>query len=217
MKLGLSADEVLTTTRSVRKRLDLERPVEREVIEECLDIALQAPTGSNTQGWQWVFVTDPDKKKVIADYYGANFDIYTNRPGQPEYADDDPRTSQRPRVMDSAGYLREVFHEVPVLLIPCISGAGRLDTDTPTFGQASAWGSILPAVWSFMLALRERGLGSAWTTLHLPNEKEVAELLGIPYDTVTQAGLFPIAYTKGTDFKLAERLPASAVSHWDTW
>lgn len=218
MKLGLTADEVLTTTRSVRKRLDLERPVEREVIEECLDIALQAPSGSNTQGWQWMFVTDPEKKKIIADYYGANFDLYTNRPGQPEYAADDPRTTQRPRVMDSAGYLRQVFHEVPVMMIPCItSGQGRLDTGTPTMGQASSWGSLLPAVWSFMLALRERGLGSAWTTLHLPNEKEVAELLGIPYDTVTQGGLFPIAYTKGTDFKLAKRLPAAELSHWDAW
>ncbi len=217
MNLGLSADEVLTTTRSVRKRLDLERPVEREVIEECLDIALQAPTGSNTQGWQWMFVTDPDKKKAIADYYGKNYDLYTDRPNHPTYGDDDPRTSQRPKIMDSSRYLREVFHEVPVMLIPCIQGAGRLDTGTPTFGQASAWGSILPAVWSLMLALRERGLGSAWTTLHLPNEKEVAELLGIPYDTVTQAGLFPIAYTKGTDFKVAQRLPAAELSHWDTW
>ena len=217
MKLGLSADEVLTTTRSVRKRLDFDRPVEREVIEECLEIALQAPTGSNTQGWQFVFVTDPEKKKIIADYYGANFDKYTNRPDAPVYADDAPRTAQRPGIMDSAGYLRQRFHEVPVMMIPCITGAGRLDTGTPTFGQASAWGSILPAVWSFMLALRERGLGSAWTTLHLTNEREVADLLGIPFDTVTQAGLFPIAYTKGTDFKLAERLPLETVTHWDTW
>lgn len=217
MNLGLSADEVLTTTRSVRKRLDLDRPVEREVIEECLDIALQAPTGSNTQGWQWMFVTDPDKKKAIADYYGKNYDLYTDRPNQPTYGDDDPRTAQRPKIMDSSRYLREIFHRVPVMLIPCIQGAGRLDTGTPTFGQASAWGSILPAVWSLMLALRERGLGSAWTTLHLPNEKEVAELLGIPYDTVTQAGLFPIAYTQGTDFKVAKRLPAAELSHWDTW
>ena len=191
MRLGLDADGVLTTTRSVRKRLDLEKRVEREVIEECLDIALQAPTGSNTQGWQWVFVTDPEKN--------------------------DLRTSQRPKIMDSSRYLREIFHEVPVMMIPCIQGAGRLDTGVPTFGQASAWGSLLPAVWSFMLALRERGLGSAWTTLHLPNEREVAELLGIPYDTVTQGGLFPIAYTKGTDFKLAKRLPGSSVSHWDEW
>ena len=180
MRLGLDADGVLTTTRSVRKRLDLEKPVEREVVEECLDIALQAPTGSNTQGWQWVFITDPEKKKVIADFYGANYDAYTNRPDQPSYGDDDPRTSQRPKIMDSSRYLREIFHEVPVMMIPCIQGAGRLDTGVPTFGQASAWGSLLPAVWSFMLALRERGLGSAWTTLQhrvpkrrppLPNNK----------------------------------------------
>ena len=217
MKLGLDADGVLTTTRSVRKRLDLEKPVEREVIEECLEIALQAPTGSNTQGWQWIFITDPEKKKVIADFYGANYDMYTNRPDQPNYGVDDLRTSQRPKIMDSSRYLREDFHEDPVMMIPCIQGAGRLDTGVPTFGQASAWGSLLPAVWSFMLALRERGLGSAWTTLHLPNEKDVAELLGIPYDTVTQGGLFPIAYTKGTEFKLAKRLPASSVSHWDEW
>ena len=217
-RLNLTADEVLTTTRSVRKRLDFDRPVEREVIDECLDIALQAPTGSNSQGWQWVFVTDAEKKKVIADYYVANFDLYTNRAEQPVYAEGDPRTAQRPRVLDSATYLREHFHKAPVMMIPCIvSGSGRLDTGTPTFGQAGAWGSILPAVWSFMLALRERGLGSAWTTLHFPNEREVAELLGIPYDTVTQAGLFPIAYTKGTDFKLAKRLPGSELSHWDSW
>ena len=217
MKLGLDADGVLTTTRSVRKRLDLDRPVEREIVEECLDIALQAPTGSNTQGWQWVFVTDPDKKKAIADFYGANYDAYTERPGQPTYSDDDPRTRQRPKIMDSSRYLREIFHRVPIMMIPCIQGAGRLDSGTPTFGQASAWGSLLPAVWSFMLALRERGLGSAWTTLHLPNEREVADLLGIPFDTVTQGGLFPIAYTVGTDFKLAKRLPGSSLSHWDEW
>ena len=143
--------------------------------------------------------------------------MYTNRPDQPNYGVDDLRTSQRTKIMDSSRYLREIFHEVPVMMIPCIQGAGRLDTGVPTFGQASAWGALLPAVWSFMLALRERGLGSAWTTLHLPNEKDVAELLGIPYDTVTQGGLFPIAYTKGTDFKLAKRLPASSVSHWDEW
>ncbi|HJM28244.1 MAG: nitroreductase family protein [Acidimicrobiales bacterium] len=217
MKLGLDADGVLTTTRSVRKRLDLDRPVEKEVIEECLDIALQAPTGSNTQGWQWVFITDPDKKKAIADFYGTNYDAYTNQPNQPNYGDDDPRTSQRPKIMDSSKYLREIFHRVPVMMIPCLQGEGRLDTGTPTFVQASAWGSLLPAVWSFMLALRERGLGSAWTTLHLPNEREVADLLGIPFDTVTQGGLFPIAYTIGTEFKLAKRLPGSSLSHWDHW
>ena len=212
MKLNLTADEVLTTTRSVRKRLDLTRPVEREVVLECLDIALQAPTGSNSQGWSWMFVEDPEKKRAIADFYGKNFDAYTAQAR--EWPEGDLRAEQVGRVRDSATYLREHFHEVPVLLIPLI--AGRLD-NASVFVGASQWGSLLPAVWSFMLALRERGLGSAWTTLHLPNEREVAELLGIPFDRYTQAGLFPIAYTLGTDFKQAKRLDTSGLVHWDTW
>ena len=212
MNLNLSADEVLTTTRSVRKRLDLQRPVERSVITECLQIALQAPTGSNAQGWQWMFVEDAAKKKAIADFYGTNFDAYTLQSRQ--WPEGDLRATQRDRVRGSAEYLREHFHEVPVLLIPLIEG--RLD-GASAFQGASAWGSILPAVWSFMLALRERGLGSAWTTLHLPNEREVAELLGIPYDRYTQAGLFPIAYTIGTDFKPATRLDLGPLVHWDSW
>jgi len=212
MNLNLSADEVLTTTRAVRKRLDLERPVEREVLLECLQVALQAPTGSNAQGWQWVFVEDPAKKKAIADFYGSNFDKYVG--AEPvTYAEDDPRFSQRPRVTDSAVYLREHFHEVPVMLIPLLEGRPGRGTGT----QAGFWGSILPAVWSYMLALRARGLGSAWTTLHLSYENEVAELLGIPADRYSQAGLFPIAYTKGTDFKEAGRLPVDSLVHFDTW
>jgi nitroreductase len=212
MNLNLSADEVLTTTRAVRKRLDLERPVEREVLLECLDLALQAPTGSNAQGWQWMFVTDPAKKKAIADYYGANFDKYINLEGV-QYGDDDLRTGQRDGVRSSATYLREHFHEVPVMLIPLLEGRPGRSGGT----QAGFWGSILPAVWSFQLALRSRGLGSAWTTLHLSYEAEVAELLGIPPDRYSQAGLFPIAYTKGTDFQPAKRLPAEQFAHFDTW
>ena len=212
MKLNLTADEVLTTTRSVRKRLDLQRPVERRVITECLEIALQAPTGSNAQGWQWMFVEDAAKKKAIADFYGANYDAYTAQ--SRTWPEGDLRATQRDRVRSSSGYLREHFHEVPVLLIPLHEG--RLD-GVSAFQGASAWGSILPAVWSFMLALRERGLGSAWTTLHLPNEREVAELLGIPYERYTQAGLFPIAYTLGTDFKPATRLDLDPLVHWDSW
>ena len=212
MKLNLSADDVLTTTRSVRKRLDLQRPVEREVILECLDVALQAPTGSNSQGWQWMFVTDPAKKAAIAEFYGKNFDAYTAQ--SRTWPEGDLRAVQRDRVRDSATYLREHFHEVPVLLIPLIEG--RLD-GVSAFQGASAWGSILPAVWSFMLALRERGLGSAWTTLHLPDEREVAELLGIPFESYTQAGLFPVAYTIGTDFKAAKRLDTADLVHWDSW
>jgi nitroreductase len=212
MNLNLSFDEVLTTTRAVRKRLDLERPVEREVLLECLQLALQAPTGSNSQGWQWVFVQDPAKKKAIADYYGANFDKYVGM-NPVEYPPDDPRSHQGDHVRSSAIYLREHFHEVPYMLIPLLEGRPGRGGGT----QAGFWGSILPAVWSFLLALRSRGLGSAWTTLHLSYEAEVAELLGIPPDRYSQAGLFPIAYTKGTDFKVVERLPVERVVHFDSW
>jgi nitroreductase len=214
VKLNLSADEVLTTTRSVRKRLDLTRPVPRDVLLECLEIALQAPTGSNRQGWQWMFVEDPGKKKALADLYGAHFDEYRKNPPSAAYPEGDIRAERRDAVTDSATYLRDHFHEVPVLMIPLIEG--RLDR-LPVFAAASTWGSLLPAVWSFMLALRERGLGSAWTTLHLPAEREAADVLGIPYERYTQAGLFPIAYTIGTDFKPAPRLPLDGLVHFDTW
>ncbi len=213
MHLNLSADEVLATTRSVRKRLDFDRPVERELVMECLELALQAPTGSNRQGWQWVFVTDDDKKQRLAEIYAANFARYRGMP-RPQYDADDPRADRMDKVIDSAQYLADNMQRAPVLLIPCLEGR-------PEAGSAGAgwWGSILPAVWSFMLALRERGLGSAWTTLHLANDgdEQAAGFLGIPHDRFTQAGLFPIAYTQGTDFQLASRIPADEVSHWDEW
>ncbi|MBN3452790.1 MULTISPECIES: nitroreductase family protein [Mycolicibacterium] len=213
MNLNLSADEVLTTTRSVRKRLDFDKPVPREVLLECLDIALQAPTGSNAQGWQFVFVEDPEKKKALADIYRANATPYLDLP-KPERGD--IRDEQIDSVMNSAKYLNENFEKAPVLLVPCLEG--RPD-GAPAGMSASYWGSLLPAVWSFMLALRSRGLGSAWTTLHLlgEGEKQAADVLGIPFDQYAQAGLFPIAYTKGTDFKKAKRLPAEQFAHWDTW
>ncbi|MEM7274651.1 MAG: nitroreductase family protein [Actinomycetota bacterium] len=211
-ELNLTANEVLTTTRSVRKRLDFERPVERQTILDCIDVALQAPTGSNTQAWQWLVIGDPEKKKAVRDHYAKNFEWYASQPGR-EYAEDDIRTERRDKVRTSAQYLSDNFHLAPYLVIPLIEG--RRDERVNTFGQASQWGSILPAVWSFMLALRARGLGSAWTTLHLPDEQAVAELLDIPYDRYTQVGLFPVAYTKGTDFKPASRIPAAELTHWD--
>jgi nitroreductase len=215
MHLNLSADEVLKTTRSVRKRLDFDKPVERAIVEECLEIALQAPTGSNSQGWHWIIVEDAAKKKALADIYRKNFAIYASAPGR-KYEEGDTRGDRQPLVRDSAGYLTDNFEKAPMMMIPCIDG--RLD-NLPAFAGAGAWGSLLPAVWSFMLALRERAMGSAWTTIHLMNEgeKEAAELLGIPYDKVTQGGLFPIAYTIGTDFKPAKREPLSKVLHWDKW
>ncbi|CAN5436629.1 nitroreductase family protein [soil metagenome] len=213
MALNLSVDELLTSTRSVRKRLDFDKPVPREVIMECLELALQAPTGSNAQGWQWVFVEDEAKKRALADIYAANATPYLDLP-KPERGD--IRDEQMDAVMSSAKYLNEHFHEAPVLMIPCLEG--RPD-GAPAGMSASYWGSLLPAVWSFMLALRSRGLGSAWTTLHLigEGEKQAAELLGIPFDQYAQGGLFPIAYTLGTEFKKAKRLPAEQLTHWDTW
>lgn len=213
MTLNLSADEVLTTTRSVRKRLDFDKPVPREVLMECLDIALQAPTGSNTQGWQWVFVDDPEKKTALADIYRTNATPYLDAE-KPTYGDE--RDERAPKVVDSAKYLNDRLHEVPVMMIPCLEG--RPDGASSAM-SASFWGSLLPAAWSFMLALRSRGLGSAWTTLHLmgDGEKQAAEILGIPFDDYAQGGLFPIAYTKGTDFKKAKRLPAEQLSHWNSW
>ncbi|MET0824890.1 MAG: nitroreductase family protein [Acidimicrobiales bacterium] len=216
MHLNLSADEVLTTTRAVRKRLDFDRPVEREVVEECLDIAIQAPTASNGQGYHWVVVTDPETKEPIAEHYRNNFETFYGDGGGPSpYPEDDPRTDRLDAVVDSAAYLARRLHEVPVWVIPCLEG--RMGEGLPSFLQASLWGSIMPAVWSFMLAARERGVGTAWTTLHLPQEAEAAELLGIPYDSMTQVGLIPVAYTQGTDFKMASRVSAADRTHWDRW
>ena len=214
MNLDLTADQLLSTTRSVRKRLDLERPVEPEIVLECLDLALQAPTGSNRQGWHWMFITDADKKKALADLYKTNFLAYRDSGARPAYEDSDTRAQRQSAVTDSANYLADHFHEVPILMIPLLEG--RLD-NLPAFAAASTWGSLLPAVWSFMLALRSRGLGSAWTTLHLPSEREAAEILDIPFDKYTQGGLFPIAYTIGTDFKPAARIPTDQIVHWNSW
>lgn len=211
--LNLSVDDVLTTTRSVRKRLDFEKPVPREVLNECLELAIQAPTGSNAQGWQWVFVEDAEKKKALADIYRTSANWYLRQP-KPDYQD--VRGERMDQVVDSAKYLAEHLHEVPVMLIPCLQG--RVE-NAPLGMSASFWASLFPAAWSFMLALRSRGLGSTWTTLHLlgDGEKQAAELLGIPYDQYSQGGLFPIAYTKGTDFRRAKRLPAEEVTHWNSW
>lgn len=214
MTINLSVDEVLTTTRSVRKRLDFDKPVSRDVLRECLELALQAPTGSNAQGWQWVFVEDAEKKKAIADVYLANARGYLSAPGA-AYPDGDTRGERMGAVRDSATYLAEHMHEAPVLLIPCLEGR----PDKSPLGKVSFWASLFPAVWSFCLALRSRGLGSCWTTLHLlrDGEQQVADIVGIPRDRYSQGGLFPIAYTKGTDFRPAKRLPAEQVTHWNSW
>lgn len=211
--LPLSADQVLTTTRSVRKRLDLTRPVERSVIEECLRIAQQAPSASNRQHWHFVVVTDAAKRKALGDLY-----LKVRKESQASRAArtfrNDAQAVVYERVSSSADYLGEHMGEVPVLVIPCIEG--RIEQQSFS-GQAALWGTILPAAWSFMLAARARGLGTVWTTMHLAYEREAAEILGIPYEEVTQTALIPLAYTIGTDFKLAPRDPLETMLHWDGW
>jgi nitroreductase len=202
-----SVDELLTTTRSVRKRLDLTRPVSRDVITECLQIAMQAPTSSNAQDWRWLVITDAAKRAAIAEIYRSIGEHYLPRL---EASESNPQTR---RVLGSAISLTETLADVPVHVIPCLQR--RFDGNDLVVAS-SAWASIIPAGWSFLLALRSRGLGSVWTTMHLAKEREVAELLGIP-DTVTQAALFPVAYTIGTDFRPASRPPAETVTFWNGW
>ena len=201
-------DELLNTTRSVRKRLDLTRPVAREVIDECLQLAVQAPTGSNTQGWRWIVIDDSDTRAALAARYRRSAEGYLSAASEQASSGADAQTQ---RVFSSAMYLMEHLHEVPVHLIPCIQG-------NPPNGLAGAgfYASIYPAVWSFQLALRARGLGSCLTTLHLAHADEAAALLGIP-DGITQTALLPVAYTVGTDFKLAKRSPVSEITHWNSW
>jgi nitroreductase len=211
---GLTADEVLTTTRAVRRRLDLSRPVPRELLLECLEVALQAPVGSNRQEWRFVFVDDAEKKRAIAEHYGRSWDAYNAQP-RPQYPDGDLRGERRELLISSARYLRERMHEAPWLMIPCIRG--RLRPEATTAEQAGIWASIVPAFWSFLLAARARGVGTAMTTLHLVHEREVADILGVPYDEWTQAGLTPIAYFTGDRFRPGPRLPAANVAVWNAW
>jgi nitroreductase len=210
-----TVDHLLTTTRSVRKRLDLTRPVEPEVIERCIEIAIQAPSGSNAQGWRFLVLTDPDLRAGIARLYKQSFDIYlgAQRVQPPAEQPADPHSARQARVRDSSIYLAEHMHEAPVLILPCIKG--RVE-NAGLMAQAALYGSILPAAWSLMLALRARGLGSAWTTLHLRYEQEAAALLGIPAN-ITQAALIPVAYLKGGDLKPATRVPAREVTYWNRW
>jgi nitroreductase len=200
----LTPDELLSTTRAVRKRLDLARPVERDLLEECLDLALQAPTGGNAQGWHFLLVTDAGRKQALADLYRKS------------KKENDPASVPpgHERLMDASAYLAGHLHEVPVLVIPCIEGRTE---GMPFMQQAVTWGSILPATWSFMLAARSRGLGTAWTSLHLAYERDAAAVLGIPYEQVMQVALIPVAHTIGTEFKPGPRVSRDDRVHWDSW
>jgi nitroreductase len=214
--LSLTLDELLTTTRAVRKRLDLSRPVEREVILECLAIAQQAPTASNMQNWHFVVVTDPGKRAALAEIYRKGWDVYLTMPiAAPNLHFTNPaHEAMQTRIMTTVEPFIEHFHDIPVYVIPCLSG--RSDGQ-PAVIQSALWGTIAPAAWSFMLAARARGLGTVWTCLHLFFEEEAAQVLGIPYAEVMQACLIPVAYTQGTRFKPGWREPLDTMIHWETW
>jgi nitroreductase len=202
-------DELLTTTRSVRRRLDLSRQVPRNVLLDCVRIAQQAPTGSNLQGWRFVVVQDAAKRKALAEIYQRS--IKQHRTVQPDsYSPEDTQTR---RVYESADYLMEVMDQVPTLVVPCIKGRPE---GLPNAYASVLYASIFPAVWSFMLALRSRGVGSSLTTMHLVNEAEAAGLLGIP-NKVTQVALLPVAYYTGSVFRPASRPPPETITYFDGW
>jgi nitroreductase len=213
---GLAPDELLTTTRAVRRRLDLSRPVERTLIEECVAIASQAPNAGNKQRLHFVMVADHERRSSLAQIYRKCSESYFAFGGVPaaQISGDPIWDAAMKRKFESERHLYEHLHEVPVHVIPCI--AGRTD-GLGVAAQAGRWGSVFPAVWSFMLAGRARGLGMTFTTIHLNREEEVAKLLGIPFGEVMQAGLLPVAYSKGSRFRPGLRAPVSEMLHWDGW
>jgi nitroreductase len=215
----MDVDTLLTTTRSVRKRLDLERPVPRDVVEECLNIGLQAANGGNHQVWRWLLIDDPLLREGLADIYregvrmvraqletGEHFEV-RSRAGAMS-----PKGGERERMLESVQYLADHLERVPVHVIPLVPGRPQAES---LYHAAGFWAAIFPGVWNFMLALRSRGLGSAWTTVHLTCEREAADLLGIPHDRYTQVGLFPVAYTIGTTFRPGPRRPLEEVIGWN--
>ncbi|WP_377851538.1 nitroreductase family protein [Allokutzneria oryzae] len=199
-------DEVATTTRSVRRRLDLTRPVARGLVEECLRLALHAPNGANRQDWRFLVIDSPELKAGIAEHYRAAFAAYRTT-----LSDEVARSG----MTASAQYLADRLQDVPVLVLGCMHG--RLTGSEPAAKRSSFYGSAYPALWSFMLAARSRDLGTTLTTVHLAREREVAELLGIPFDEVTQVAMIPLAHMANDGFHAGPRRPLGEVMSWNTW
>jgi nitroreductase len=199
----LDAETVLTTTRAVRRRLDLDRAVPRDLVEECVEVATQAPAGSNRHVFHFVLVDDREQRSALGEIYARAFETYLRGPG----------AGEPPALLESVTYLADHLDEVPVLVIPCMRG--RPEGRTTARLQSGYWGSVFPAVWSFMLAARTRGLGTVLTTMHLEYEEDAAAVLGIPYEDVTQVGLIPVAYTTGGEFSRARRDGVFAT--WNGW
>jgi nitroreductase len=214
MNTGMLDDGVLFTTRAVRRRLDLDRAVPRDVLLDCVAAAVQAPSGMDRQGWCFLFVSDPERKRAIAELYRRGYQAYQES-GGPQFPPGDPRSCRRDVMLASQDHLALRLQDVPTLLVPLIEG--RLPESPTTHLTASFYGSILPAVWSFMLAARARGIGTAWTTTHLRHEREVASVLGVPYERYTQVALIPVAYADQRAFKPGPRLPLDSFVRWERW
>lgn len=213
---NLMPDELLTTTRAVRKRMDFSRPIADETVRECLEVGQQAPTATNQQNWHFMVVTEPETRLAIADVYRRGWEDYTKLTDTTlgKVQDDPERDALRTRVSDSVQYLVDNLHRVPVMVIPCI--VGGVDGLAP-WDRSTQWSSMMFATWSMMLAARARGIGSVYTCVHLEHEETAAAILGIPYPEVTQAGLIPLAYTVGDRFRRARREPLDDIVHWNRW
>ena len=211
--MPLTPDELLTTTRSVRKRLDLSRPVPLDLVKECLEIALQGPNGGMREGWHWIVVTDPQVRAQIGDFYRRSTERYLASAAADPSRGGGTGNEVMARVTSSSAYLAQRMGQVPVQVIPCITVGSAWQAGE---SQAGLWGSLLPASWSYMLACRARGLGTAWTTLHLHYETEISALLRLP-DDVRQGALIPTAYYTGDSFRPAPRVPLDEVIHLDRW
>ncbi|MFN8559581.1 MAG: nitroreductase family protein [Dehalococcoidia bacterium] len=206
---------MLTTTRTVRRRLDFSRPVSLDTIAECIELAVQAPSAKNHQGWSWIVVSDPEIRRQMGDIYRAAYWSYRVIAAQNRavYADDDLRGVQRQDVVSTSDYLAGCIEQAPVLVLICVEGRpeGMNNSDL-----AALYGTVMPAAWSFMLALRSRNLATAWTTIHIREEEKMAALLGLPPNT-TQGVLLPVAHFTGEDFRPGRRRPMEEVVHWNGW
>lgn len=239
-----TVEQLLTTTVAVRRRLDLDRPVPRSVIERCLRLAVHAPSANNVQRWRWIVISDPVKRSKVAELYRIAFQAHTAAIGGSPRSRSRRDAASNRRTLESAQWLSDNLDRVPVHVIPCVAGQPPREADSAAIGEAwqrdgarlfgpepdrrtrrdaagfvrnaMYFGSIFPAIWSFQLALRGHGLGSAITLPHLIFQNEVAALLGIP-SLVTQVCLLPVAYTRGTEFRPAPRRDPARLTYWDGW
>jgi len=204
-----AVDHVLSTTRSVRRRLDFGRAVPAAVLEQCIAVATQAPTGLFRESWRFVVVRDPARKADLAALYRSAFDelVEMRVAAARETGQDVPEPRPTYRM------LADRLQDFPALILVCSEGRPE---PAEAGVQLAFYGSVLPAAWSLMLALRARGIGSTWTTLLARRERAVAAALGMP-DDATLTVMLPVGYLKGAVLRPAPRRAPHEVTYWDAW